>query len=257
TESRIASRIARCRAVNPSPSSRSGSEETTAGCGCGAAFLGTTSSCSLGRFDASPIHHQSQTFVRTTRRAWLFLSDPGGKSRPYVRSKACSTRAYADPGPPRRIHRGVAMSTATEYAPSVRIPDRARPRRTAAVVLPFPCDRVPRAVVVEATPLRVAVAPRGEARPIRLTRRGWAVAVLAVGIALAGALWLAHSSAIASSAPHRSPPSTVVVRPDDTLWSIATRIAPDRDPRAVVSELEQRNDLTRPTVHVGQVLRAR
>jgi LysM domain len=156
------------------------------------------------------------------------------------------------------------MSTATEYAPSIRIPDRARPRRTAAVVLPFPYDRVPRAAVAEApplraavAPLRVAVAPRGEARPIRLTRRGWAVAVLAVGIALAGALWLAHSSAMASSAPHRFPPSTVVVRPDDTLWSIATRIAPDRDPRVVVSELEQRNDLTGPTVHVGQVLRAR
>lgn len=149
------------------------------------------------------------------------------------------------------------MSTATEYAPSIRIPDRARPRRTAAVVLPFPYDRVPRAAVAEAAPLRVAVAPRGEARPIRLTRRGWAVAVLAVGIALAGALWLAHSSAMASSAPHRSPPSTVVVRPNDTLWSIATRIAPDRDPRVVVSELEQRNDLTGPTVHVGQVLRAR
>lgn len=156
------------------------------------------------------------------------------------------------------------MSTATEYAPSIRIPDRARPRRTTAVVLPFPYDRVPRAAVAEApplraavAPLRVAVAPRGEARPIRLTRRGWAVAVLAVGIALAGALWLAHSSAMASSAPHRFPPSTVVVRPNDTLWSIATRIAPDRDPRVVVSELEQRNDLTGPTVHVGQVLRAR
>lgn len=156
------------------------------------------------------------------------------------------------------------MSTATEYAPSIRIPDRARPRRMAAVVLPFPYDRVPRAAVAEAPPLRVAVAPlrvamapRGEARPIRLTRRGWAVAVLAVGIALAGALWLAHSSAMASSAPHRFPPSTVVVRPNDTLWSIATRIAPDRDPRVVVSELEQRNDLTGPTVHVGQVLRAR
>jgi hypothetical protein len=156
------------------------------------------------------------------------------------------------------------MSTATEYAPSIRIPDRARPRRTAAVVLPFPYDRVPRAAVAEApplraavAPLRVAVAPRREARPIRLTRRGWAVAILAVGIALAGALWFAHSSAMASSAPHRFPPSTVVVRPNDTLWSIATRIAPDRDPRVVVSELEQRNDLTGPTVHVGQVLRAR
>ena len=46
------------------------------------------------------------------------------------------------------------MSTATEFAPSIRIPDRARPRRTSAVVLPFPCDRMPRAAVAAAPPLR-------------------------------------------------------------------------------------------------------
>ena len=150
------------------------------------------------------------------------------------------------------------MSTATEFAPVIRIPDRTRPKRTAAVVLPFPSDRVQRVAVAQAPPPRVACAPRGEPRPgIRLTRRGRAVAVLAVGTALAGALWLAHSGAVASSAPHRSPPSTVLVRPDDTLWSIATRIAPDRDPRAVVAELERRNDLTGPILQVGQVLRAR
>ena len=150
------------------------------------------------------------------------------------------------------------MSTATEFAPSIRIPDRARRLRTSAVVLPFPSDRVQRAAVPEVPPPRVAVAARRETRPaIQLTRRGRAVVGLAVGIALGGALWLAHSGALASSAPHRSPLSTVVVRPDDTLWSIATRVAPDRDPRVVVSELERRNDLTDPTVHVGQVLRAR
>ena len=151
------------------------------------------------------------------------------------------------------------MSTATEFAPTIRLPDRASPRRTSAVVLPFPSDRVHRTAVAEAPPLRViAAVPRDDARPrVRLTRRGWAAAVLAVGLALVGALWLAHSSAVASSAPHRSPPSTVVVRADDTLWSIATRIAPDRDPRLVVSELERRNDLTGPIVRVGQVLRAR
>jgi LysM domain-containing protein len=150
------------------------------------------------------------------------------------------------------------MSTATEFAPSIRIPDRVRPKRTAAVVLPFPSDRVVRVAFAETPPPRVAVAPRGGTRPgIRLTRRGRAVAVLAVGTALAGALWLAHSGAVASSAPHRSPPSTVIVGPSDTLWSIATRIAPDRDPRVVVSELERRNDLSEPTVQVGQVLRAR
>ena len=151
------------------------------------------------------------------------------------------------------------MSTATEFAPSIRVPDRARPRRTSAVVLPFPSDRVQRTGVAEAPPPRViGAAPRDEARPaVRLTRRGWAAAVLAVGLALVGALWLAQSGAGKSSTPHRSPPSTVVVRPDDTLWSIATRIDPDRDPRVVVSELERRNDLTGPTVRVGQVLRAR
>jgi LysM repeat protein len=79
---------------------------------------------------------------------------------------------------------------------------------------------------------------------------------LAASLALVAGLWLAHSSA-PSSAPHRSPPSTVVVQPGETLWSIATSIAPDRDPRTVVAELERRNDLTQPTVRGGQVLRTR
>src|SRR5262245_46870852 len=128
------------------------------------------------------------------------------------------------------------MSTATEFAPSIRVPAPARPRPTSAVILPFRSDRVQRTAVAEAPPPRViAASPRDEARlGVRLTRRGWAAAVLAVGLALVGVLWLAHSSAGESSAPHRSPRSTVVVRPDDTLWSIATRIAPDRDPRVVV-----------------------
>jgi LysM repeat protein len=81
-------------------------------------------------------------------------------------------------------------------------------------------------------------------------------AVLAVLIGLAGALWLAYSSAAGSSAPQGSP-STIVVRADDTLWSIAMTVAPHRDPRVVVSELERRNHLTGPTVYVGQVLRTR
>lgn len=34
---------------------------------------------------------------------------------------------------------------------------------------------------------------------------------------------------------------TYVVRPGDTLWSIAARLEPDRDPRAVILELERLN----------------
>lgn len=35
---------------------------------------------------------------------------------------------------------------------------------------------------------------------------------------------------------------TYVVRPGDTLWSIAARLAPDRDPRVVILELERLNE---------------
>ena len=47
----------------------------------------------------------------------------------------------------------------------------------------------------------------------------------------------------------------VIVGPGDTLWSIATANAPDRDPRAVISEIEQLNGLEGDVLHVGVVLR--
>jgi LysM repeat protein len=49
----------------------------------------------------------------------------------------------------------------------------------------------------------------------------------------------------------------VTVRPGDTLWSIASRIAPQRDPRLTVAALEQLNHLDTPAVQAGQVLRTR
>jgi Tfp pilus assembly protein FimV len=35
------------------------------------------------------------------------------------------------------------------------------------------------------------------------------------------------------------PAAVYVVRPGDTLWDIATRLAPDRDPRVVTAALER------------------
>ena len=43
-----------------------------------------------------------------------------------------------------------------------------------------------------------------------------------------------------------------VVQPGDTLWSIATEIAPDRDPRAVVDALREANG--GPELEVGDRL---
>jgi hypothetical protein len=54
--------------------------------------------------------------------------------------------------------------------------------------------------------------------------------------------------------PERPAPQVhYVVQPGDTLWSIARRIAPGRDPRPVVDEMVKANDL-RSGLQAGQEL---
>src|SRR5215211_311699 len=50
-----------------------------------------------------------------------------------------------------------------------------------------------------------------------------------------------------------APRVTYVVEPGDTLWSIARRVAPDRDPRPVVDGLIEANDV-RGGLQIGQEL---
>jgi LysM repeat protein len=45
-----------------------------------------------------------------------------------------------------------------------------------------------------------------------------------------------------------------VIRPGDTLWSIARGLAPSEDPRRVVDELERRNDLDPEHLVPGQAI---
>jgi LysM repeat protein len=52
-------------------------------------------------------------------------------------------------------------------------------------------------------------------------------------------------------------PAVVVVQPGDTLWTIAERVAPERDPRDIVTELRRRNGLPSADVRAGQRLRLR
>lgn len=46
----------------------------------------------------------------------------------------------------------------------------------------------------------------------------------------------------------------VTVQAGDTLWSIASRIAPNSDPRDVVDELVRLNGLTSGAIQIGQQL---
>ncbi|HEY3089673.1 MAG TPA: LysM peptidoglycan-binding domain-containing protein [Jatrophihabitantaceae bacterium] len=146
------------------------------------------------------------------------------------------------------------MSVATEFHPDVWVPARARPERD-ATVLPFRT----RQAGGDPAPLGGAAPAGSRSRTgevsFRLTRRGYAVVGLLAATLVAGLLWLAHASVPAS--PRAPDVGAVTVRDGDTLWSIASRIAPQRDPRLVVAELEDVNHLSSPTVAPGQILRTR
>ena len=131
------------------------------------------------------------------------------------------------------------MSAATECAPVVYVPPRARARerRTASIV-----------VLRRPSPASVAA-------PLRLTRRGVIALTVAVAVLAAGLVWTAWLSAPSAATGRARPPATVTVRSGDTLWSIATRIAPQRDPRAEVAELQRRNHLRGVGLIAGQALR--
>lgn len=83
--------------------------------------------------------------------------------------------------------------------------------------------------------------PFGHHLPMHRTYvRRRVVATLVVAI-LAGAVTPAVAAAL--SAPTLTPVAqrTYVVRGGDTLWSIAARLAPGRDPRPVIQAIEEAN----------------
>ena len=90
--------------------------------------------------------------------------------------------------------------------------------------------------------------------PLRLTRRGRAVVLgfFVLMASLASGVLLATASRAAD--PDAGPAPTVVVQPHDTLWSIATRTAPRRDPYAAVAEIQRLNGLDGYVVQPGDTL---
>ncbi|PRA78639.1 LysM peptidoglycan-binding domain-containing protein [Microbacterium sp. MYb66] len=99
------------------------------------------------------------------------------------------------------------------------------------------------------------------ARPatrLRLTARGRGVLLafasvpLAVGIAFAA---ISGGSAVASGEDAAVVSvETVTVMPGETLWSIATEVAPDADPREVIGEISRMNLLRGGELQIGQKL---
>jgi Tfp pilus assembly protein FimV len=89
-------------------------------------------------------------------------------------------------------------------------------------------------------------------RPTREVNRMRA-RVLAIVLVVAGSLVVVPGLARGDGPDRPEPRVTYVVEPGDTLWSIARRVAPGRDPRPVVDGLIEANDV-RGGLQAGQEL---
>jgi len=113
------------------------------------------------------------------------------------------------------------------------------------------------------SPARTARKRPAAPGPIRLTRRGRIVVgvLVVIGVVAAvGLLWLviAGQARAASGAAPGKPAGValrrVVVRPGQTLWSIAVHADPAADPRVVVHEIMEQNGLGGTSIQPGQIL---
>jgi hypothetical protein len=103
-----------------------------------------------------------------------------------------------------------------------------------------------------------AFASRGTVRVrTRLTRRGRAVmaALIVLPLLIGGGVLVVGGTAAAGTDGSQSASfDDVTVQPGDSLWTVAERIAPNSDPRDVVTALEDLNGLASSTVIAGERL---
>lgn len=95
--------------------------------------------------------------------------------------------------------------------------------------------------------------------PIKLTRRGRLVlSTVSFGIMLAISAFslfgITTTSAKASNETSNSATTQIVVAPGETLWTIAARVNPEIDPRAVIEDIKALNVIEGSEVYAGQVL---
>jgi nucleoid-associated protein YgaU len=109
--------------------------------------------------------------------------------------------------------------------------------------------------------MRAAALPRNRPAPtpLRLTRRGRIVIAAVAALLVTMVMLIASGAAQATS--HSAPPGAaeqdltrVVVRPGQSLWSVAESADPDADTRLVIQQIVELNGLTSDAVFVGQRL---
>ena len=89
--------------------------------------------------------------------------------------------------------------------------------------------------------------------PVRLTKRGRIVLATVASVLLSVMVVLSGQiTADAGSAPGVPALATVVVQPGESLWSIASVVAPTADPRETVALIRDLNEMQGSTVVPGQ-----
>lgn len=129
-----------------------------------------------------------------------------------------------------------------------------------AVAAPFPTADVRSIDVLRASRSRSAmVGPGGRKAPrsaVRLTRRGRVVLGIVLSVPFAAVLmvvgsWSADAETQSSGAPATG---VVVVEAGQSLWEIASTVAPESDPRATITAIRDLNGLGSDAVVPGQAL---
>ena len=111
-----------------------------------------------------------------------------------------------------------------------------------------------------ATAARTAYAPllrptTGARHRVRITRRGRLLLTCLVAVGLFLLLSIGRAGSQAATVTQTGPALTqTTVLPGETLWSVAGRIAPDNDRRAVVAQIRRINHLRTSSLRAGQQL---
>ncbi len=150
----------------------------------------------------------------------------------------------------RLVYRADASVTAP---PAAALPETAPP--TAPPLMPAPARPAP----ARQRSARPIAARQQASPPLRLTRRGRVVVAAAVVLLVAVLSLIAAGAAQAFS--HSASPrpagralAQVVVRPGQSLWSVAESADPNADTRLVSQQIIELNALSDTTVFVGQRL---
>ncbi len=120
---------------------------------------------------------------------------------------------------------------------------------TATAVLPGQVTRPNHLVLVKEYPNKPVH------QPIRLTRRGRRVVAFLALIPIALTFLLIGTNGVqASDGSTETLTSSIVIKPGESLWDVATAINPNVDPRETIWVIQQLNNMSTSEVLAGQEL---